>query len=128
VAGRLPFHWVYPIGAQQEKRRPKFGRWYAWATVLAGDCHYIKRHMPARLEGKTVCTNTTTPEDVETFRTAGVRYLVTTTPVIAGRSFGTNLLEAGLIAASGLGRRLTLSELEELLDRLGIEPSLQRLN
>ena len=128
IASRLPFHWVYPTGQSQEKNTPKYGEWYGWATVIAGDCHYIKRYMPARLEGKVICTNTTTPEDVEQFRRAGVRHLVTTTPVMEGRSFGTNLLEAALIAASGKGRKLTNPELEALIDTLGLEPNLQTLN
>jgi len=128
IASRLPFDWVYPIGEKQEKNTPKYGEWYAWATVIAGDCHYIKRYMPARLDGKTICTNTTTPEDVEKFRAAGVRHLVTTTPVMDGRSFGTNMLEAALIAVSGKGRVLTNPELEALIDQLGFEPNLQTLN
>ena len=45
-----------------------------------------------------VVTNTTTPQDVELFRKCGVKYLVTTTPVLEGRSFGTNMMEAALIA------------------------------
>lgn len=128
IASRLPFHWVYPTGESQEKNTPKYGEWYRWATVIAGDCHYIKRYMPARLDGKVICTNTTTPEDVEQFRRAGVRHLVTTTPVMEGRSFGTNMLEAALIAASGQGRKLTNPELEAIIDRLGLEPNLQVLN
>jgi hypothetical protein len=128
IAGRLPFDWIYPTGEKQEKNTPKFGEWYRWGTVIAGDCHYIKRYMPARLDGKVICTNTTTPEDVELFRRAGVRHLVTTTPVMEGRSFGTNMLEAALIAARGLGRKLTHAELEAVLDELGLEPNLQTLN
>lgn len=128
IVGRLPFDWVYPTGEKQEKRTPKFGQWYAWATVIAGDCHYIKRFMPERLDGKTICTNTTTPEDVEAFRAAGVRHLVTTTPVMEGRSFGTNMLEAALIAVSGKRRVLTQAELEEMINQLGFEPGLQTLN
>ncbi len=128
IASRLPFHWVYPTGESQEKNTPKYGEWYRWATVIAGDCHYIKRYMPARLDGKVICTNTTTPEDVEQFRRAGVRHLVTTTPVMEGRSFGANMLEAALIAASGQGRKLTNPELEAIIDRLGLEPNLQVLN
>jgi hypothetical protein len=128
IAGRLPFAWVYPIGEKQEKNTPKYGEWYAWATVIAGDCHYIKRYMPARLDGKVICTNTTTLDDVAKFRAAGVRHLVTTTPVMDGRSFGTNMLEAALIAASGQGRKLTNPELEALIDKLGFEPTLQTLN
>ena len=128
IVGRLPYAWLYPTGEQQEKNTPRYGQWYAWATVIAGDCHYIKRYMPARLDGKIMCTNTTTTEDVEKFRAAGVRHLVTTTPVIQGRSFGTNMMEAALVAASGKGRKLTYAELEELIDRLGLEPTLQTLN
>ena len=124
---RLPFAWLYPIGAKQEKREPRFAEWYAWATIIAGDCHYIKRHMPGELRGKIICTNTTTPEDVELFRAAGVRALVTTTPVFEGRSFGANVLEAALVAAAGKGRTLTFEELEELIDELQLGPVLQKL-
>jgi len=128
IAGRLPFEWLYPTGEKQEKNIPKFGEWYAWATVIAGDCHYVKRHMPARLDGKVICTNTTTPEDVEKFRAAGARYLVTTTPILDGRSFGTNMMEAALIAVSGQRCPLTYTELDELIDRLGFQPTIQRLH
>jgi hypothetical protein len=128
IAGRLPFDWVYPTGEKQEKRTPKWGKWYAWATVIAGDAHYIKRYMPDRLDGKVVTTNTTTTEDVGLFRQAGVKYLITSTPVLEGRSFGTNVMEAALVAVSGKGRRLTNAELNELLDRLGMQPQLQELN
>jgi hypothetical protein len=128
VAGRLPFEWVYPTGEKQEKRTPKWGKYYAWATVIAGDCHYIKRFMPDDLTGKVIVTNTTTPEDVELFKKCGVKYLVTTTPVLEGRSFGTNVMEAALVAVSGKGRPLTWPELNEMLDKLGFEPQLQELN
>ena len=128
IVGRVPFEWIYPTGEKQEKRTPKWGKYYAWATVIAGDCHYIKRFMPDDLTGKVIVTNTTTPEDVETFRKAGVKYLVTTTPVLEGRSFGTNMMEAALVAVSGKGRPLTWPELNEMLDKLGFEPQLQQLN
>ena len=128
IVGRLPFKMLYPTGKEQEKNTPKHGKWYAWAKVIAGDCHFIKRYMPARLEGKIICTNTTTPADVEAFRNAGVSHLVTTTPVMDGRSFGTNMIEAALIAASGKGRKLTFAELNELIDKLGFAPQIQELN
>ena len=60
VAGRLPFKWVYPTGEKQEVRIPKWEKYYQWATVVAGDCHYVKRHMPDRMDGKVIATNTTT--------------------------------------------------------------------
>jgi len=84
VVGRLPFEWVYPTGEKQEKRIPKYQKYYHWATVVAGDCHYIKRHMPDDMQGKVIVTNTTTPEDVALFKSCGVKYLVTTTPVLEG--------------------------------------------
>jgi len=128
IVGRVPFAWIYPTGEKQEKRTPKWGKYYAWATVIAGDCHYIKRFMPDDLQGKVIVTNTTTPEDVELFRKCGVKYLVTTTPVLEGRSFGTNMMEAALVAVSGQERPLTWPELNEMLDKLGFEPQLQELN
>ena len=128
IVGRVPFAWIYPTGEKQEKRTPKWGKYYAWATVIAGDCHYIKRFMPDDLQGKVIVTNTTTPEDADVFRKAGVKYLVTTTPVLEGRSFGTNMMEAALVAVSGKGRPLTWPELNEMLDKLGFEPQLQELN
>ena len=127
IAGRLPFEWVYPTGEKQEKRIPKWEKYYEWASVIAGDCHYIKRHMPDHLEGRVVVTNTTTPEDVELFRQVGIKYLVTTTPVLQGRSFGTNMMEAALVAVSGKGRKLTSAEYDELLGKLGMEPQVQEL-
>ncbi|MBN1535863.1 MAG: hypothetical protein JW908_03945 [Anaerolineales bacterium] len=128
VAGRLPFEWVYPTGEKQDVRNPKWEQYYNWATVVAGDCHYVKRHMPFKYEGKVIATNTTTPADVETFRKAGVKYLVTSTPVLEGRSFGTNMMEAALVAISGKGRMLTRDEYNQLLDQLKLEPQLQELN
>jgi hypothetical protein len=56
---------------------------------------------------------------VQIFRAAGVRHLVTTTPVMEDRSFGTSMIEAALIAVSGKGRKLTLDELTELIEKLG---------
>ena len=128
VAGRLPFEWIYPTGEKQEKRTPKWGKYYAWATVIAGDCHFIKRFMPDDLQGKVIVTNTTTPEDVEALCRAGVKYLITTTPVLDGRSFGTNMMEAAMVAVAGKGRSLTWPELNDMLDALDFEPQLQELN
>jgi hypothetical protein len=84
--------------------------------------------LPDRLDGKIVATNTTTPQDVELFRQVGIKYLVTSTPVLDGRSFGTNMMEAALIAVAGKGRKLTHEELSQLLDSIGFQPQLQELN
>lgn len=128
IVSRVPFKWVYPTGAKQELRTPKFEKYFRWATVVAGDCHYIKKYMPDDMQGKIIVTNTTTPEDVALFKKCGVRYLITTTPVLDGRSFGTNMIESALIAISGKGRPLTYSEYSELLAKLDFKPQLQELN
>ncbi len=88
---------------------------------------YIKKHIPEDMEGKVILTNTTTPEDIEFMRRRGIRYLVTSTPVYEGRSFGTNALEAALVAAAGKERALTPEELEELVRELKIESEVREL-
>jgi hypothetical protein len=128
IAGRLPFEWIYPTGEKQEERKPKHPGHFQWATVTAGDCHYIKRYMPDDMQGKVVVTNTTTQEDTELFRKVGVKYLITTTPVLEGRSFGTNMMESALIAISGKKRALTDVEYSDLLAQLKFEPQIQELN
>ncbi len=135
VAGRIPFKWIYPTGKEQGKRKPKWGKYFEWATVVAGDCHYITRYMPDRMDGKVIVTNTTTPEDVEFFRSAGVKLLVTTTPVFEGRSFGTNMMEAAILAASGRTDIMDYSNpgpylawLKEQIRVLGLHPQVQELN
>ncbi len=127
IVGRLPLSFIYPTGEKQEAIVPRHERWYDWANVIAGDCHYIKRHMPDRLDGKVIVTNTTTDEDMEAFRQRGVRYVMTTTPRMDGRSFGTNMLEAAMTAVAEKGRALTYDELQEMLEQLTIQPSVNRL-
>jgi hypothetical protein len=128
IATRLPFKWLYPTGDKQEQRVPKWEKYYEWASVIAGDFHYVKRHIPHKLPGKVIVTNTTTPDDIKLLKEIGIKYLVTTTPVFDGRSFGTNMLEAALIAASGKGRKLTNEELIQIIDELKMEPQIQELN
>ena len=84
--------------------------------------------MPQDLSGKIIITNTTTKEDVDLLKSRGVSYLVTTTPRIDGRSFGTNVLEAALIAYAGKGRLLTRDELSDLLQQFEVKPTVQELN
>lgn len=128
IVTRFPFEWLYPTGEKQNEHKPKYQKWYEWATVIAGDCLYVKRHMPFNMQGKVVVTNTTTPEDVEFFKKCGIKYLITTTPVMDGRSFGTNMMEAALVALAGKGRALTWDELNQMIDQLGFEPQIQELN
>lgn len=129
VVGRFPFRWIYPVGKEQEKRTPGYESYFNWSTVIAGDCHYITRYMPEHLSGRIIVTNTTTREDMDLFRSAGISHVITTTPVFDGRSFGTNLMEAAIIAA--LGRKdpvdyahpaAYFSDLEQILPQIHLEP------
>ena len=126
-ATKLPISVLYPTGDKQDTIIPKFAEWYAWATVIAGDCHYIKRHMPDNLAGKVIVTNTTTPKDMEMFRQRGVTHVLTTTPVLDGRSFGANMMEAAITAVSGKKRPLTDAELNEILAQLDLKPTVHSL-
>ena len=128
LATKLPISILYPTGDKQNEIVPKYGKWYAWATVIAGDCNYIKRHMPDDLRGKVIVTNTTTPDDMALFQERGVQYVVTTTPQLDGRSFGTNMMEAALTAVAGKNRPLTLTELDAILQQLRMKPTLHHLN
>jgi hypothetical protein len=135
IVSRLPFKWVYPVGESQDRRTPKAVEHFRSATVIAGDCHYITRYMPDELPGKVVVTNTTTEADVELLKKAGVKYLVTSTPVLEGRSFGTNMMEAALVAASGRKTAVDyrhpseyFREVEALVKKLDLEPQMRELN
>ncbi len=128
IVGRMPLSMLYPTGEKQEQVTPKYEKYYQGNTVTGGDFLYVKQHMPEDMRGKIIVTNTTTPADVEFLKKRGIKYLVTTTPNFDGRSFGTNMMEAALVAVAGKGRVLTKDELNELIDKLGFEPQLQKLN
>ena len=103
-ACKLPFQFFYPTGKKQEKPpepEAKFSHYYAAADVIAGDFHFIRQHMPDDLRGKTILTNTVTQANVDELRERGAARLVTSTPNLGGRSFGTNVMEAALLALLG---------------------------
>jgi hypothetical protein len=98
---KCPQSWVYPTGSKQTEIVPKYGKYYAWADTICGDFHFIRRHLPDRVAGKAIVTNTITPKDIALLRERGLRLLVTTTPQLGGRSPGTNILEAAIVAVLG---------------------------
>jgi len=101
-ACKLPFQFFYPTGKKQDRPpQPKYPEYYDDAEIIAGDFHFMRQFMPERLDGKMVLTNTLTARDIEELRARGVTSLVTTTPDFGGRSFGTNVVEAALIALLG---------------------------
>ncbi|PKO04940.1 MAG: quinate 5-dehydrogenase [Chloroflexi bacterium HGW-Chloroflexi-3] len=133
LIAHMPFSWLYPIGEKQEVRTPKFTKYFEWATVISGDCHYITKYMPERMDGKIIVTNTTTPKDREIFKQAGVRLLVTTTPMLDGRSFGTNMMEAGIVTAKGYTEAVKypskthFERMEAAIQELNLSPQVQEL-
>ncbi|MCL5967065.1 MAG: quinate 5-dehydrogenase [Firmicutes bacterium] len=126
---RLPFTLLYPTGSEQDAEPDaRFGRYFEEADVLAGDFHYLRRYLPARIDGKVVVTTTTTAADVALLKSRGAAILVTTTPRLSGRTFGTNLMEAALVARFGLrypdpdfAHRVMDSGLEPDIVRLGVD-------
>lgn len=128
VVGLLPISMLYPTGQNQEENIPKYEGWFHYGPVIAGDFQYIRRHMPLDMAGKTIFTNTTTEEDVRLLQERGVSYLVTSTPRLEGRTFGTNVLEAALIAYAGKDRPLADAELRRLINTLNLKPTVQQLN
>ncbi len=129
VIVQLPFELVYPTGEKQIKeQKPKFAKWYQWADIIAGDYLFIKRYMPTDLSGKTILTNTVTAKDVQDLKDRGVSRLITTTPELSGRSFGTNVMEGLLVALSSKPYcELTPGDYQELLDKIGFKPRLEQL-
>ena len=128
ILRHLPMSMLYPTGEREDVNTPRFEKWFRWAQVIGGDCNYITRYMPLDMRGKIIATNTTTARDVALFRERGVRALVTSTPRLGTRSFGTNLMESVLVALAGKGRPLEPHEVEVMLGALGWHPNLEKLN
>lgn len=129
VVTRLPFTWLYPTGKKQEEITPRYGKAYAWADVLAGDFLFIRRYMPEDLRGRIILTNTLTSNDVTELRRRGVRMIVTPSPSLDGRSFGTNLVQAILLAVSGRRpEELTPQDYLALMQQVGFRPRVEVLN
>ncbi len=125
---QLPFTWLYPTGKKQEEQKLDWRtRYFDWAEVIAGDFLYIRRHLPEDARGKIVVANTTTEEDLAFLRARGVRLLATTTPRLSGRSFGTNVMEAMIVALAGK-HPLGVEEYEHWIERLGLAPEVVELN
>lgn len=128
IVCQFPINWIYPTGEKQEANKPKGASYFHWADVIAGDFHFIRRCMPESLPGKTIITNTVTAGDVGFLKQRGVSKLITTTPELKGRSFGTNLMEAALVALAGKHPdQMAPSDYEDLLDRIGFKPRMVNL-
>lgn len=126
----LPFSWLYPTGKREEQVEDakKFVRYYQEAQIIAGDYLYIHRFMPDDLSGKIIVTNTVTAQNVEELKARGVKTLVTTTPNLGGRSFGSNVIQAVTVAY--LGKKpeaITEEEYMTVTRKLGFKPRIEHL-
>ncbi len=126
----LPFNWLYPTGKKEEyvEDPNKYARYYQEADIIAGDYLYIQRYMPDDLTGKIIITNTVTDRNIKDLKARGVKTLVTTTPNLGGRSYGSNVIQAVIVASLGK-KPETISDEDYLTmtEKLGFKPRVEQL-
>ena len=130
IITKMPFKWFYPQGSEQDKApEPRWTKYYNEADILAGDFVSIRACMPDDLSGKIVLTNTTTAKNVEELRERGLHILVTSTPRLEGRTFGTNVMEATLRALIDKpDDEITEADFLDIIERIPLEPNIEVLN
>lgn len=119
---QLPFTMIYPTGEKQAVNKPRFTSYFHENDIIAGDFHFIHRYMPEELPGKTIITNTVTRKDIDFLRKRKLKTLITTTPEMDGRSFGTNVMEALLVCMAGGDHELSETQYNQLLRELDLKP------
>jgi hypothetical protein len=125
----VPFHLLYPTGSAQEAKEanPVYAKYYLEADIIAGDAHLILRHLPDRIDGKGIVTNTTRTHTMERFLHAGAAWVMTTTPDLGGISGGTNIMEAALVAIMGIPQsEIETTDYLKWIDRLNWHGSLTK--
>lgn len=125
IAAQLPFKFLYPAEADHTsavESESKHAQLYRDADIITGDYKFVRKYMPKDMAGKWIVTNTTTAEDVEFLRSTGAELLVTSTPRLEGRTFGTNVIEATLVAIEGAKSALAPERYLELLREVGFKP------
>ena len=130
VVTQVPFSWLYPLGSEQDKPpQPKWTKYYQQSQVIAGDFLQIRQYIPDDLTGKIIVTNTTTPKNVDELKKRNLHILVTVTPRLEGRSFGTNVMEATLLALMDKSQsEVTQADFLELINHIPLEPNIEVLN
>lgn len=124
IITKLPFKWFYPTGEKQDERKPKFPKVFAEASIICGDTLFIRRYAPDNLRGKTIITQTVRKADLEWLAKAGAERVITTTPVMGGETFATNVMEGVVITL--LGKRpeeTTEADYLQMLDKLDWSPN-----
>lgn len=126
VARLLPFSVVYDSAADassKSKRDAYTDKLMAEHDFLVGDYKYVIKYLPDSIKGKIVVTNTTTEADIELLRSHGVDMVLATTPAFNGRTFGTNVLEAILVAYKNSKTPLSFDEYFELIQEAKFYPA-----
>ncbi len=125
----LPLALLYPLGEKQNRIVPRFANQYDQAELIAGDFHFIYRHLPANLAGKVILTSTVRPEDIAQLRQRKLSKLITLTPQLNGRSLGANLWEGVLRALVGEELATLAPEpIKLLIDEVGLQPHILQLD
>ncbi len=130
VMTQLPFRWLYPVGKEQEREpSKKYSRYYECADIIAGDFLQVWSNLPDDLTGKIIITNTTTAQNVEALQKRNLHILVTNTPRLQGRSFGTNVIEAMCrCLIDKPDDQITWDDLQGIVDRIPLRPEVHVLN
>ncbi|HSF80190.1 MAG TPA: hypothetical protein VLA49_03090 [Anaerolineales bacterium] len=130
VMTQLPLRWLYPLGTEQEKEpSKKYSRFCEEAEIIAGDFLQVWRYLPDDLSGKIIVTNTTTARNVEALQQRNLHILVTNTPRLQGRSFGTNVIEAMCrCLVDKPDEQITWDDLQDVIDRIPLRPQVHVLN
>lgn len=130
IAVQLPFMWFYPLGEEQDKEPgTRFTRYYQEAEIIAGDFLQVWQYLPDDLTGKIIITNTTTARNMEALQKRNLKILVTTTPHLEGRSFGTNVIEAALrVLIPKPDEQITSDDFISLFDRIPLKTEVTLLN
>lgn len=130
ILTQMPFAWLYPVGEHQDKEpSPKYSRYYQEADIITGDFLQIWAYLPDDLSGKIIITNTTTAQNVEELQKRNLHMLITTSPRLAGRSFGTNVIEA--ICRCLIDKpddQITQADIADVVERASLKPEVLVLN
>ncbi len=130
VVTQLPFKMLYPLGEEQDKQpSPKYSRFYEEADIIAGDFLQVWSYLPDDLSGKIIITNTTTERNVEELQKRNLHILVTNTPRLNGRSFGTNVIEAMCrCLIDKPDNEITEDDFKDIIARVPLKPQVHVLN
>jgi len=124
VLTQIPFSFFYDLGEQQEKEpSTKFAHYYEQADIIVGDFIQVRSNMPDDLTGKIIITNTTTARNFCELQERNLHILVTTTPRLEGRSFGTNVMEAVCrCLVDKPDDQITDADIVDLIERIPLKP------